>query len=181
MIGTMAFAGFVRAYWKPVGTVLFVAIVLALVYLIGRAHANEAWERKHGQAVAEWNAERFKAADKARAAEAEARRIETAWRDHVAKREKEYRADVQIRDARIAELGRSGDRLRSAVDHFVRAGGTASDPGAACRDLRTRVETLGALVAERDAMAGTCEAEADRLGDAVRLCRGYGDALRPAQ
>lgn len=169
---------FVRAWWKPLAVVLMVAAVLLLVYGIGRNHASRAWEAKHAAAVADWNAAVAKAAEKTLAAEAEARRTESAWRDHVSQREKEYREAVHVRDARIAELSVAGGRLRSAVDHFVRASGPAGDPGTACGDLRARLETLGALVAERDGMAGTCEAEADRLGDVVRLCRGYADALR---
>jgi hypothetical protein len=181
MIGTMAAAGFIRAWWKPIGAVVLVAVVLLLVFQMGRNHANQAWERKHGAAVAEWNAERFKAADKARAAEAEARRIETAWRDHVAKREKEYRDEKAATDAARALERRDRDRLRDAVDHFVRAGQAAGGPGDACRDLRARLETLGALVKEADGLAGQCTAEVESLGSLVRLCRGYGDALRPAQ
>jgi hypothetical protein len=181
MIGTAAFAGLVRAWWKPIGAVVLVAVVLLLVFQMGRNHANQAWERKHGAAVAEWNAERFKAADKARAAEAEARRIETAWRDHVAKREREYRDDKTRTDAALAAERLSNGRLRDAVDHFVRASGTASDPGAACGDLRGRIATLGVLVGEADRLAGESAAAADRARDGLALCRGYVESLRLTQ
>lgn len=181
MIGTMAVAGFVRAWWKPIGAVLCVAAVLALVYLIGRAHADRAWEKRYGAAEADWNAAVARAAEKTRAAEAEKLRVETAWRDHVAKREREYRDDKTRTDAALAAERLSNGRLRDAVDHFVRAGGAAADPGAACGDLRSRVATLGVLVGEADQLAGESARAADRARDGLALCRGYVDALRRAQ
>ena len=181
MIGTMAVAGLVKIYWRPLAAVLLVFCILLLTYATGRSHANRAWEKRHAAAVAQWNAAVARAESARQAADAEARRVETAWREHVAQREKEYRADVQVRDARIADLSRAGDRLRSAVDHFVKASGTASDPGAACGDLRGRITTLGALLTEADGLAGESAGAADRTRDSLALCRGYVNALRLTQ
>ena len=55
MIGTMAAAGMVRAYWRPLAGLALVAAVLLLTYATGRRHANEAWEVKHAAAVAGWH------------------------------------------------------------------------------------------------------------------------------
>lgn len=165
-------------YARPLAGVALVVMVLLLTYAVGRSHANRAWSAKHAAAVAEWNAAVAKAEAARQAADAEARRIETAWRDHVAQREREYRDAVNVRNARIAELSVAGDRLRSAVDHFVRASSTSSDPGAACGDLRGRVETLGVLVREADELAGQCTEAADRTRDSLALCRGYTESLK---
>jgi hypothetical protein len=168
-------------YWKPIAAVLMVVAILLLVYAVGRSHANRAWERKYGEAVADWNAAVAKAEQQTSAAEAEARRTETAWRDHVSQREKEYRDDKAATTAALAAERVSNGRLRDAVDHFVRASGPAGDPGTTCGDLRGRVETLGLLVREADSLAGECAAAADRTRDSFALCRGYADALRLTQ
>jgi hypothetical protein len=177
MIPPLALTLFAR-FWKPLAAVLLVVSVLLLTYAVGRGHANRAWEKKHAAAVAEWNAAVAKAEAARQLADAEARRIETAWRDHVSQREKEYQDAVKARDARIAELSLAGNRLRSAVDSFVRASQTTVDPSATCGDLRSRVATLGVLVKEADGLAGECAVAADRARDSLALCRGYVDALK---
>lgn len=165
-------------YWKPIAAVLLVACVLLLTYATGRSHANRAWERKHAAAVADWERAVAVAAMETAAAEAAARKTETAWRDHVAQREREFRDDKAATATALAAERVSNVRLRDAVDHFVKASGTAGDPGAACGDLRSRIATLGALLAEADGLAGESAGAADRTRDSLALCRGYVDALR---
>lgn len=77
-------------------------------------------------------------------------------------------------------LGKSDSARKRLLDHiaaYARSdsiGATASRP---CGDLPVRVETLGVLVGERDAMAGECEAEIERIGVAFRICRGHAEIV----
>lgn len=165
-------------YWKPIAAVLLVVCVLLLTYATGRSHANRAWERRYDAAVADWKAAVARAAEQTRAAEAEKLRTETAWRTHVAQREKEYRDEKAATAAALAAERVSNVRLRDAIDHFVKASGSSSDPAAACGDLRSRVTTLGALLQEADGLAGESATAADRTRDGLALCRDYAQIIQ---
>lgn len=174
-------ASVAASYWKPIAAVLLVACILLLTYATGRSHANRAWERKHAAAVADWDRAVAAAARETAAAEAANRKTETAWRDHVAQREKEFRNDKAATATALAAERVSNVRLRDAVEHFVQASSAASDPAAACGDLRGRVATLGALLQEADGLAGESAGAADRTRDSLALCRGYVNALKEAK
>lgn len=165
-------------YWRPIAAVLMIACILLLTYATGRGHANRAWEKRYAVAVADWKAAVERAAEQTRAAEAEKLRTETAWRTHVAQREKEHRDEKAATAAAIAAERVSNVRLRDAIDHFVKASGSSSDPAAACSDLRGRVTTLGTLLQEADGLAGESAAAADRTRDGLTLCRDYAKIIQ---
>lgn len=153
--------------------VAIVAVMLFTVHSMTENYVDRGWRAKVGEMQADWASKIAVAEKKAREAEARERAKETAWRDHVAKREKEYRDDKTATAAALAAERVAGDRLRSALDNFTRAGYARSDPSAAVGDLRRRVEILGSLVSRFDAFAGECTANADACRDSLSLCRAY--------
>lgn len=159
---------------------LIIAGVFAVsCFLLGMGTHKTVSDRKIAQLQRGWAEERTKAAEATAAAEADARRIEKGWRDHVAAREKEYALQLALRDDRMRRLAASNSSLQQHVDAFAKYTGPAGDSTRPCGNFQDRLETLGVLLGERDRMAGESEQAADDLGDELRLCRGYAEGLRP--
>lgn len=145
--------------------------------LLGMGTHKVFTDRKIARMERDWATERAAAATVAATAQAEARRIETAWRDHVSQREKEYAANMAAQTARVRALDAAGVGLRQQLAAYTAAGSGAESATDAVRRLQHRVETLGLLLDERDAMAGESERDADELTGVVALCRAYGDEV----
>ncbi|HQR12809.1 MAG TPA: hypothetical protein PLW68_15920 [Casimicrobiaceae bacterium] len=159
-----------------------VMVALAACFvLIGMGTHKVFADRKIARMERDWNAERAAAAAATAAAEANARRIETAWRDHVAQREKDYAANLARQADRIRALDAAGSGLRQRLAAYTGAGSPAPGAADACGAERRRTETLGLLVAEADGLADESSREADRLRDLVGLCRGWAEALTARQ
>lgn len=160
-----------------VARAIIYAALAACFVLIGMGMHKVFADRKIARMERDWNAERAQAAAATAAAEAQARRIETAWRDHIAQREKDYAANLAVQADRIRALDAAGSGLRQRLAAFTAAGGAAPGAADACSAQQRRVETLGLLVAEADGLADESSREADRLRDLVELCRGYAATL----
>lgn len=154
---------------------LIIGAAFALCFtLLGMSIHKVYADRKVARLERDWNAERAAAASATAAAQLEARRIETAWRDHVTAREKEYADQLAAQADRIRALDAAGSGLRQRLAAFTAAGSTASGAADACRDHQHRIETLGLLLAEADGLADESGRAADQLRDGLALCRAWG-------
>lgn len=149
-----------------------VMVALAACFLlIGMGVHKVFADRKIARMERDWATERAAAASATAAAQLQARQIETAWRDHVAQREKEYAANLAAQADRIRALDAAGSGLRQRLAAFTAASGAAQGAADACSGHQRRLETLGLLLAEADGLADESSREADRLRDVVELCR----------
>lgn len=127
-------------------------------------------EKTHAELVAKLHRDR---AD----AEAEAREIEQQWRNKVTLQEADYMAAMAQRDHIVRDLVIVGNGLRNKLSQLTSNSQAAAAASPACRDVHKRVETLAVLLDEADRMAEESGRAADDLGNELRLCRGYVEAV----
>jgi hypothetical protein len=159
---------------RAAGWGIVVIVFAASCILIGAGTHKVFADRKIARMERDWATERAAAASATAAAQLEARRIETAWRDHVAQREKEYADNLAAQADRIRALDAAGSGLRERLAAFTAAGRAAPGAANACGDYQRRIETLGLLLAEADALADESSRAADQLRDGLALCRAWG-------
>lgn len=123
--------------------------------------------------------ERTTAAEATAKAEADARRIEKGWRDHVASRERDFAQELAHRDRRIADLASSRGGLLKHIEALARYTGPTGDSARPCGYVQDRLEAAGVLLGEADGLAEESARYADDVGEELRLCRGYAEALKP--
>ncbi len=156
------------------GRIVIAAAFAACFILVGMGAHKVFADRKIARMERDFATERAAAASATAAAELEARRIETAWRDHVAQREKEYAANLAAQAGRIRALDAAGSGLRQRLAAYTAASGAAAGATDACGDHQRRIETLGLLLAEADGLADESSRAADQLRDGLALCRAWG-------
>lgn len=159
------------------GRIIIAAAFAACFVLVGIGTHKVIADRKIARMERDWATERAAAASATAAAQLEARRIETAWRDHVAAREKEYAANLAAQANRIRALDAAGSGLRERLAAFTAAGSATGPAADACRDQQRRVETLGLLLAEADGLADESGRAADQLRDGLALCRAWAEEV----
>jgi phage host-nuclease inhibitor protein Gam len=159
------------------GRLIIGAALAACFVLIGMGAQKVLSDRTIARMQRDYEAERARAAGLVAAAEHEARRIETEWRDPVAQTERDYAANLAAQAERIAALDAAGNGLRQRLAAYTRAGGTTPAATDACGSHQRRIETLGLLLAEADGLADESSRAADQLRDGLELCRAWGQAV----
>jgi hypothetical protein len=157
---------------------LIIGAAFALCFVLVGMGAHKVFaDRKIARLERDWAQERTAAASATAAAQLEARRIETAWRDHLAQREKEYAQNLAAQADRIRALDAAGGGLRQRLAAYTAAGSAADAAASACRDHQHRIETLGVLLAEADGLADESGRAADQLRDGLALCRAWAEEV----
>jgi hypothetical protein len=159
------------------GRLIIAAALAACFMLIGMGAQRVLSDRTIARLQRDFESERARAATLVASAERDARRIETAWRDHVAQREKDYAAQLAAQADRIAALDVAGAGLRQRLAAYTAAGRPAPGAADACGSHQHRIEALGLLLAEADGLADESSRAADRLRDGLELCRAWGQAV----
>lgn len=163
------------------GRIVIAAAFAACFILVGMGAHKVFSDRKIARMERDFATERAAAASATAAAQLQARQIETAWRDHIAQREKEYAANLAAQADRIRALDAAGSGLRQRLAAYTAAGNAAPGAAAACSDHQHRLETLGLLLAEVDTLADESSRAADQLRDGLALCRAWGEAITARQ
>jgi chromosome segregation ATPase len=154
-----------------------VALLVTAGVQTWRLHTNQL---ARAEDLAKYEAERASAAEISRQAEKAAREREQdlqAKVNQLEEKDANSAAEIAKRDARINSLAAAGRVLNDRLSDFTRARGRPEDSCPAAVDLQNRVETLGLLVREADRAAEEVGRYADDIGDELRTCRAYADAV----
>jgi hypothetical protein len=146
-------------------------------FLIGMGVHKTFSDRKIARMERDWAEQRAVAAEAYAQAERTARETERHWQENVQALEAEHRRALDNRDRLVRDLRIVGNGLRNKLDGIVAASQASAASGSACGDVHKQAATLGVLLREADGLAEESGLAADALGDDLRTCRAYVEAV----
>lgn len=164
---------------------LVMLIALAIGGVAGWRTASSRADARVAAVQSKWDAERAATAIAARAAEADARRVEQRRQDQVDEVTKNAQAQIDQAHAAVAAANRAADGLRRELSAFTARHRSAGHPGAPGSGPGQQgadpLDLLAELFARSDAASGELASYADRIRIAGQACERSYDALRAAR
>lgn len=171
----IAATAFLKAYWRPIVSLLLVAVGSLMLLRVGYGIADRSWQEKWDQ--------RDKADTAAKLTfTQEQRRVELSRQAEINNIQREADEENRKADAQRAVAERAADRLQSGIQNAIaqlqQRRGSDTGTTSSGKAGRNPGDLLAQLYREIDSTAGELAAEADRRGRVALICERSYDAIR---